>query len=375
MVCTEAVLTRYSLFIFALVSIFTLGSFLLPVPTCAESLLQGAHAVSNTMPKSCRACHRGMRMAIAGEEEVCQTCHGSDAERNLMQTRGYLVGGQAAELSDIFAVVSKPYNHPVLSVANVHRQNETLPEEQVNAARHAECVDCHDPHRVTKENPFAGIPGRRVVNTIVDIQYEYELCYKCHAESANLPGDSTNKHAEFKTTNPSFHPVEGEGAKAFVISLKDPYKGRAESPGDISILTCSSCHGNDDPNGPKGPHGSNYEGLLIENYVTADGYSESEYAYALCYKCHERVSILGNESFSEHARHIVGQTSAGGGTSCHTCHDAHGSTKYTSLIRFNEEIVEPALDGRLEYRPTIGLALSGSCTLRCHGVEHIEQSY
>jgi hypothetical protein len=372
---TEDVLTRYLLFalIFFLASV--LVSVVVPPTVHADSMLQGAHAVSSTMPKSCRACHRGMRMAIVGEEAVCQTCHGSAAERSLMQTRGYLAGGQTSDLSDIVAVLSKPYNHPVLKVANVHRQGESLPEDQINAARHAECVDCHDPHRVTKDNPFAGIPGHRVVNAIMEIQYEYELCYKCHAESTNLPGDSTNKHAEFKTTNPSFHPVEGEGAKAFVISLKDPYKARAESPGDISVLTCGSCHGNDDPNGPKGPHGSNYEGLLVENYVMADGYSESEFVYALCYKCHERVSILGNESFSEHARHIVGQTSAGGGTSCYTCHDAHGSTKYTSLIRFNEDIVEPALDGRLEYKQTIGVALSGTCTLICHGIEHVDRRY
>jgi len=370
-------LTRYAPFTFFMILILALilalGTFILPSPVRSESLLQGAHAVSSSMPKSCRACHRGMRMAIAGEEQVCQACHGSDSERSMMQSRGYLVG--SADLANITSVLSKPYNHPVLNVANVHRQNETLPEEQVNAARHAECVDCHNPHIVSTDNPFAGIPGRRVVNAIVDIEFEYELCYKCHAESANLPGDSTNKHAEFKVTNPSFHPVEGEGAKAYVISLKDPYKARAERPGDVSVLTCSSCHGNDDPTGPKGPHGSNFEGLLIENYVMADGYSESEYTYALCYKCHERVSILGNESFSQHSRHIVGQTSPGGGTSCYTCHDAHGSTKNTSLIRFNEAIVTPARDGRLEYRQTAGVALSGSCTLTCHGVEHVERTY
>ncbi|MBE0501609.1 MAG: cytochrome C [Desulfuromonadales bacterium] len=369
----EVILTRYVPLSLFIALILALGAFVLPAQISAESLLQGAHAVTSSMPKSCRACHRGMRMAIAGEEKVCFSCHGDAAERSMMQSRGYLVG--SVELADIKTVLNKPYNHPVLAVANVHRQNETLPEDQLKAPRHAECVDCHNPHVVSKENPFAGIPGRRVVNAIVDIEFEYELCYKCHADSANLPGDSTNKHAEFKVTNPSYHPVEGEGAKAYVISLKDPYKARAERPGDVSILTCGSCHGNDDHNGPKGPHGSNYEGLLTENYVTADGYSESAFVYALCYKCHERSSILGNESFPEHARHIIGQTSPGGGTSCYSCHDAHGSSKYTSLIRFNEDVVEPSRDGRLEYKQTVGVALSGSCTLICHGVEHVERSY
>lgn len=358
-----------------LIAVLIVVALVLPVSSLsAESLLQGAHGDTSVMPKSCRACHSGMRISVNGEEGSCLSCHGNSSSRAIMQSRGYLRLSYGF-LADIGQELQKPYNHPTLKISGVHRQGETLPEEQVNAARHAECVDCHNPHRATQENPLAGIPGRRVANAIVDIEHEYELCYKCHAESANIPGSSTNKHSEFKISNPSFHPVEGEGANAYVISLKDPYKARAESPGDVSIITCGSCHGSDNASGPKGPHGSNFEGLLVENYETGDGYSESEYTYALCYKCHDRVSILGNESFPEHARHIVGQASPGGGTSCFTCHDAHGSTRYASLIRFNEDVVEPASDGRLEYRVAGAASRSGSCTLTCHGIEHIDRAY
>ena len=181
---------------------------------------------------------------------------------------------------DIGDQLRKSYSHPVLSVRGVHQQLETLPEEVSNAARHSECVDCHEPHVVEKDRPFRGISGRRVGNFMADIDKEYELCYKCHSSSANLPSKSTNKHAEFKTTNPSFHPVEGEGRNQYVISLKEPYSEREDKPGDVSVITCGSCHGNDDPNGPRGPHGSNYAGLLVRNYETEDLRPESGPAFS-----------------------------------------------------------------------------------------------
>jgi cytochrome c553 len=314
-----------------------------------------------------------MRMTVTGEEAICLSCHGTDSSRSQMRSRGFLVG-QTAELADISAVLAKPYNHPVLTVANVHRQMEKLPEENVSAARHAECVDCHDPHQVAVDAPFRGIPGRRIVNTIVEIEHEYELCYKCHADSANLPGGSTNKRTEFKTSNRSYHPVEGEGANSYVISLKAPYAARADHPGDVSIISCRDCHGNDDPSGPRGPHGSNYEGLLIDAYEMRDGNSESQYAYALCYRCHERNSILGDESFPKHSLHVTGGPS-GVGTSCFTCHDAHGSPRYQALIRFNDQVVRPTVTGKLEYKTVSASSRSGSCTLLCHGVEHLDRSY
>ncbi len=187
---------------------------------------------------------------------------------------------------------------------------------------------------------------------------------------------STDKHAEFKTTNPSFHPVEGEGRNQYVISLKSPYAATAERPGDVAILACSDCHGSDNPAAPGGPHGSNYRGLLRLHYEQEDGRPESEFAYALCYSCHERSSLLGNESFPYHALHIEGSRAANQpGTSCFSCHDAHGSTRYQYLIRFNEDVVRPNQDGKLEYKAQGVASRHGSCMLNCHGVEHNPKSY
>jgi len=337
--------------------------------------LQGVHGDAKLLPKTCRACHRGMSMSISGEEGVCLACHGNPTNRSLMVDRGYL-GSGAGGMQNMESEISKPYRHPVSDVRGVHLPGEALPEELVNAARHSECVDCHNPHVVSEENPYGGIRGRRVGNFVGDVRQEYELCYRCHSSSANLPFDSTDKHQEFKETNRSFHPVEAEGKNKYVISLLDPYVETFEKPGDISRIGCSACHGNDDSSGPKGPHGSRFAGLLKVNYEMGDGRSESYVAYQLCYQCHDRTSILGNESFPLHSQHILGSRSRGtDGTSCFTCHDAHGSQKNQYLIRFNEEVVQPNAAGVLEYKAQGVASRHGSCSLLCHGVDHDSRSY
>lgn len=342
-----------------------------------RSMLQGSHGNKQLLPRQCQACHRGMTMYISGEEKPCLNCHGNSTQRTEMVQKNYLHGGKAAQLKDVEIELRKEYNHPVLQIGGVHRSYEILPEETSNAQRHSECVDCHNPHLTDANRPYAGLSGRRVGNLIVEIEKEYELCYRCHSTSANLTSASTNKADEFRTTgNASFHPVEGEGRLAFVISLKKPYVARKQRPNDVSMITCSDCHGSDNPNAPKGPHGSNFRGLLKRHYEMEDNYPESEYAYALCYNCHDRNSILGNESFPFHEDHIRGNlTSRRLGTSCFTCHDAHGSALNPYLIRFNEMVVQPNTEGTLEYKQIGVAARHGSCSLTCHGVEHKEKTY
>jgi hypothetical protein len=340
-----------------------------------DSMLQGAHGDRARMPRGCRSCHKGMSIALSGEEKPCLTCHSDSATRNDAVRNGYLDDASDMKDVDIFEEISKPYRHPVVDSQGGHRQLESLPEELPNATRHSECVDCHNVHLVEAGQPYVGISGRMVGNFKTDIKYEYELCYRCHSESANLPADSTNKHSEFKLTNPSYHPVEGEGKNTYVVSLIEPYVAQKEKTGEVSIISCRDCHGSDDPDGPKGPHGSNYPGLLSMNYDMGDELYESDYAYSLCYKCHDRSSILRNESFPYHAKHIQGVDGGQGGTSCFTCHDAHGSTQYQYLIRFNEEVVSENAAGQLRYEAQGYSSRRGACYLNCHGVEHAPKEY
>jgi hypothetical protein len=148
-----------------------------------------------------------------------------------------------------------------------------------------------------------------------------------------------------------------------------------------SLIRCTDCHNSDDGpraggSGPDGPHGSRHDFLLERNYTVTDGVTESEVEYALCYKCHQRSSILTDQSFPLHRLHIVDQR-----TSCSACHDPHGVTAAvggvsdrTHLINFDATIVRPdPQTGRLEFRDLGSLA--GSCTLTCHGSAHQDLTY
>jgi uncharacterized CHY-type Zn-finger protein len=335
------------------------------------------HLSSRNLPLGCATCHFRSNLKTGGGTQLCIVCHGSPQRlttpnRNIPS--GFAPPGM--QLKNIEGVFSKLYRHPTFDLAGRHQSNETLPELDPKAPRHADCVDCHHPHLVTKENKFAGIKGKRVGNLIAEITNEYELCYRCHAESANLPGRYINKRSEFSLNNPSYHPVEGEGRNTAVISLIRPYKEKKVVPGDISVIKCTDCHNNDDPNGPKGPHGSNFRYILVDNYSVLDKQPENTYAYALCYKCHNRSSILANESFKYHSLHISGTSNINpNGTSCHTCHSSHGSTEYKNLIRFDTEYVTPSSSGILKYVEKGIAKFSGECYLTCHGVDHNPKTY
>ena len=140
-------------------------------------------------------------------------------------------------------------------------------------------------------------------------------------------------------------------------------------------MRCTDCHTNDDPNGPRGPHGSNHRFLLSGNYDIDPVTEESPLAYEFCYSCHDRFSILDNESFPLHREHIVGDPIRGiPGTSCFTCHASHGSVEYAHLLRFNANAVSPdRTTGQIRYL-SMG-ERSGECYLSCHGYDHGPERY
>ncbi len=331
---------------------------------------KSAHMDKRIMSDGCASCHLGFNFTNGGGPNKCISCHGpgSAIPQGLAS-----VTNRLKDMSKDFA---KNYRHPVFDKRGIHSSKEVLPETNPSAPRHAECADCHSPHFVSSANPFAGLRGKRVGNFTAPITKEFELCYLCHAESANLPLKSTNKRAEFNTDNPSFHPVEAEGKNLAVVSLLRPYREKKTAANDVSVLKCGDCHGSDDPNAPSGPHGSKYEGLLVDNFATGDGIQESSYTYAVCYRCHKRSSILGNESFPLHSRHITGERNfKGGGTSCHTCHSSHGSAENRYLIRFNKDYVSESSTGKLKFVEKGISTFHGECWLTCHGVDHNPKSY
>lgn len=329
---------------------------------------------------ACENCHQphsagghARLLNYAIEEDNCLVCH---------------IGNVAA--TDIEAQLIKQYRHGVQDFTGVHDAAEDF---TTLVTAHVECVDCHNPHRANNSTanapdvpgPLLGVTGISASNTPVkESAYQYEVCFKCHADNNALSfaeitrqnqNQPLNTRLEFDIINPSYHPVEGIGQNPDVPSLLSPYSVN-------SIIYCTDCHNSDDNPvtggiGPSGPHGSINKYILESNYTTADNTVESSFEYALCYKCHDRSSILdaSNPSGFPHSIHVgPGMMMMGmGNTPCSTCHDPHGDTNNTHLINFDVNIVSPNSASLLEFMD-LG-TFTGSCSLRCHGRNHVNKTY
>jgi len=342
--------------------------FLLAIlPTTAA-----AHVANPDLVEGCGSCHVGHGMSdepmlSESQEDACYQCHGSSDKRSMMVSAGKLAP-QAAP-ADIEREFNKPFRHPVENKGE-HSPDERLPNIAKARVAHAECVDCHNPHQRI-------LPGMRQTAEVsgysISGQYlekatrEYEICLKCHSDVVGAKS-SDDIRVQFDPGVRSMHPVTRPVMAERRISL-------AASLPSGGTMTCSDCHRSADPDGPRGPHGSMYEFMLSGNYSTDGTGDESPLAYQFCYSCHERSSILGNESFPLHREHIVGDPFKGiPGTSCYTCHSSHSSENNTHLIRFNQQVVhETQPGGRVEYR-SLG-EKSGECYLNCHGHTHDPARY
>lgn len=326
----------------------------------------------------CENCHaphtagtRPRLLNFADEEMNCFSCH---------------AGTVAAK--DIQAEFNKFSAHPILRTSGVHDPTE----DPINPPRHVECADCHNPHasKATSaaaplaSGALAGVKGVNASGAVINpIVNEYELCFRCHADSvARGPArverqiTQTNKRIQFDPANASYHPIESAGKNPLVPSLIPPLTTSTR-------IYCTDCHNSDQSpstgnNGPNGPHGSIYTPILERELILKDGSSESFGNYALCYKCHDRNSILGDQSFRAtnaegqdrgHRFHIVDQKAA-----CSTCHDAHGVATQARLINFDRGSVTNSIsNSRLEFLSTG--AASGNCSLTCHGADHAATAY
>ena len=293
----------------------------------------------------------------AGEEQNCYTCH----------------NGHVAT-SDVQSEFSKSSIHPVQLTTGVHDPAEN----PLNPPRHVECEDCHNPHASKAQlatapavnGSLAGVRGINVAgNLIAPALNEYEVCFRCHSDG--VPGNpatitrqnpQTNTRIQFAGSNQSFHPVTAARNNPNVPSLKPTLTA-------TTIIYCTDCHNSDSGpgaggSGPKGPHGSRFSPLLERNMTFTDNMGETPDAYALCYKCHDRDSILNDKSFQSHNKHVVTCQ-----TACSTCHDSHGVPAAGGLINFNTFYVKPSTaNGRLEY--IRGANFAATCSLICHGKDH-----
>ncbi len=356
-----------------------------PAPTIGRRVDPRERLKYATMPENaCAVCHRvhtapspERLLRFRREEDNCLHCHDGTISRH-----------------DILGEIRKASAHRV----DLHTGVHDPAERDVSLRPHVECTDCHNPHAAQAEpivrtrgpapvralGALKGARGVTISGAPTDnAKFVYEVCFRCHGNqpvrirrTTVRDVNETNVRREFQPFNPSFHPVAGPRRNPDVVSLRPPLRVG-------SVISCTDCHNADDSkaaggSGPNGPHGSRWAPLLIARQERKDFTVESAAVYALCYRCHDRTSILRDDSFPLHRVHVVVVRAP-----CTVCHDAHGinagagtSSNHSSLINFDRRIVRPAPVGALpavRYRDTG--RFSGSCTLSCHGVDHINVTY
>ncbi len=344
-----------------------------------------SNSPQNVASNACENCHRphtapGKKQLLnsATEEANCLVCHS---------------GTVATSTKNIQTELNKVSHHGVGSYTGVH----DAAEANLMGSTHVECQDCHNPHSANSTpgsapgsmpiilpGALSNVRGLNISGTAVSpVTAEYQICLRCHSDSASRTPAArtprvivqTNTRLEFQTSNPSYHPIAGVGKSGTVPSLLTPWTTTDQ-------MNCTDCHNNNaGPNaggaGPNGPHGSTNPLLLERAYTIADNTTESAAAYALCYKCHSRTSIIGTgtNSFKEHNKHIVGERAP-----CNVCHDPHGvsSTQGSTLsnsrlMNFDTSIVTKSGTQPIRWE-RVGTT-GGRCYLTCHGANHNPWTY
>lgn len=317
------------------------------------------HLDPSRVTGGCNACHRGhgvsrSPMLPAPQEEVCLSCHGAKGDADRQIQRGLLSANAAPQL--MATNLRLPYAHPLTPGALSRREPTAVT-----------CTSCHTPHlgsaaaTASLEDP----PGFKKVSPRDPNRLEYQLCQDCHGSEGIKAQTLLDLSRITSPTNRSFHPIEAPSL-GHSPSVIERLSGKE--------INCTDCHGNSNPGGPRGVHGSGVQYILRQDYTTVDGSSASTGTYALCYSCHLREEVLSSESpFPLHRLHVVDERS-----SCATCHNAHGSVGNRALIRFGEETTFGAAGpspstGQLAYfSDSPG---SGLCFLSCHGEDHSPLGY
>jgi len=397
-------------------------------PSSSHAVSASAVTASSKFPyatvaaNACANCHNmhngkaisGSRLLRAQDQQaVCMKCHGD----------------QPATIPSVPSLAPefrKTYAHPVgMEISPPHDAAESLP---VNSSRHAECADCHNPHASSADTGATVAPaiqrsqsgasgisaGGSVLATAAN---QYEVCFKCHAESKNKPQSSKynlygreplrasmaidpfNLRLDFyspvarhNVTQPA-RPGVSPSLRSNMLDSNGNATGRSLTTSPY--LYCTDCHNNDSAtasnSSPAGPHGSRWTHLLERQYqqnsvpllgagalITPIPYSSGiSGPYALCDKCHDlnnKLNLSGGGSdiaFGQHYRHVMSH-----GVSCSVCHASHGVQEGSNsgnkhLVDFDIQVVRAFGTNALPYVDTG----RRQCFLTCHGVAHNGMKY
>ncbi len=236
-------------------------------------------------------------------EMGCEACH----------------DGSQGGAKDVKTQLNKAYKHPTHAYNNRHTVNESGTSGFGSTNRHAECVDCHNPHTIGSINsasptihPTTAVTrndtsnridvatrGSKALQGVWGIEpswptrwtqptsftvrkpptypdganKEYQICFKCHSYYGWGAGYGVSYDIawHFNPNNCSAHPVvvtlnnqTGSVAPRSLdgTQMRGPFTGNVGS----TTMYCSDCHGNDayDASAPQGPHGSSRDNLLTD---------------------------------------------------------------------------------------------------------------
>ncbi len=386
-----------------------------------------AHAVSVATPSGAdpwaerKPAWKGATVA----ENACFNCHTphnaatpNRLQKNIEENTCFLCHDGSVAASDIESELLKFSRHPVETTPNPSH-DATKVENPLTMPLHVECTDCHNPHAAESSppmisfnpnNPFdpdhatapaasgriRGVTGIDIAgNEKAEVDYEYELCFKCHGLPAKSACDDGrcetatsfsmlrqdgvyNIRDKVSTSTPglvSYHPIEinNPANDDEVPSLRNDIPLNRST----SLIYCSDCHNSDRSlaaglSGPTGPHGSIYGAILTQEYSFDPVVPYSSQAYELCYKCHDESAILGDASGFPHRKHVQKEDLA-----CINCHDPHGSLKFPHLLNF---LVNVNFGGQtFQITGAGGFSeptwidegkFKGRCYLSCHGETH-----
>ena len=390
-------------------------------PNFLSGWTSGSHAMAtSTLPRTagfgpygtvaanaCSNCHNAHNNAVgprnldAAESGACSPCHGG--------------ANVSPPLLNVMAEYNKTYSHPTLTVTGIHDPAEKLP---VNSTRHAACADCHNPHTASAPTGFpvppaveasiTGVSGYDTSGAVTPAAKEYQMCFKCHADSTNKPTTSTygrtsiryplgpmptgypaqpprpsdQYNLRLKFTSTIGHNVMGNSVVTTAVNSLLPYMLTIGGTNNInrpltktSLLYCTDCHNSDQAwssggAGPNGPHGSIYPHLLQLNLgQDSVGGGAGANSAALCGKCHNLTTVSGE---SPHLAHSS--------VACTTCHDPHGVIGGTpganrAMQNWDTQIALPTNTAPNYWGYYYISASQKGCYTDCHGDNHNGRMY
>jgi hypothetical protein len=200
---------------------------------------------------------------------------------------------------------------------------------------------------------MAGVSGYDTTGLLRPATKEYQVCYKCHADSTNKPATSTygrtasrypagpmpagypiqppvpadQFNLRLKFSGTIGHNVTGTSVVTTTVSSLLPYMLNVNGTNNLSrpqttstVLYCTDCHNNNQARasagtGPNGPHASTFPHLLQFSMLqeAANGFPSTGTGAALCGKCHNLTTIRNERPHDDH-----------NGYGCTSCHDPHG---------------------------------------------------